>query len=288
MKWFNLQDNINMLTILSAIALLVLTFVIVGLYMKKMKEKRTSSESEMSGESYDGIGEYKNSLPVGWALSYIALIVWALYYFLVGYPLNSYSQVGEYNDEVKAYNAKFESKFANPDQQTLHAMGEGIYLVQCSQCHGITGNGIDGKAANLEIWGSEAGILDAIVKGSKGMNYPLGEMPADMVDTNSAKAIAAFVAKEISAIKTTANESLVEEGRAQWGVCAACHGDDGKGMDGQAPDLTKYGSLNFVVDVLAKGKHGLIGEMPAFNDGRLTDVQKRAVGEYVISLSKNR
>lgn len=69
-------------------------------------------------------------------------------------------------------------------------------------------------------------------------------------------------------------------------VCAACHGEDGKGMEGMAPDLTKYGSADFVVDVLNRGKLGFIGKMPAFNDGRLTDIQKRAVGEYVISLSK--
>lgn len=50
------------------------------------------------------------------------------------------------------------------------------------------------------------------------------------------------------------------------------------------PDLTKYGSAAFVVDVLHSGKTGFIGAMPAFSI--LNDTQKEAVGEYVISLSR--
>ena len=51
-------------------------------------------------------------------------------------------------------------------------------------------------------------------------------------------------------------------------------------------DLSKYGSASFVADVLNRGKKGVIGTMPKFNDGRLNDIQQSAVGEYVISLSK--
>jgi cytochrome c oxidase cbb3-type subunit 3 len=57
-------------------------------------------------------------------------------------------------------------------------------------------------------------------------------------------------------------------------------------MMGQSPDLSSYGKPAFVVDVLNRGKLGHIGNMPAFNDGRLTTVQKEAVGTYILSLSK--
>ena len=57
-------------------------------------------------------------------------------------------------------------------------------------------------------------------------------------------------------------------------------------MEGMSVDLTKYGSAEFVADVLNRGKKGAIGAMPKFNDGRLNDIQQKAVGEYVISLSK--
>lgn len=284
MKWFNLEDNINLLSLIGALAIILLTLFVVGKYVKQIKHSK--SEGELSEHNWDGIGEYKNPIPVGWALIFVLTIVWAIWYYLVGYPLNSYSQIGEYNEEVKGMNAKFEKEWANPDIKTLHAMGESIFLVQCSACHGITADGINGKAADLNVWGSEQGIVDAIINGSKGLDYPMGEMPPGMADEEGAKAIAAYIAKELSGIKSTKNEALVETGRSLYPVCASCHGDDGKGMDGMSPDLTKYGTSDFVVDVLKRGKKGAIGAMPKFDDGRLNALQQKAVGEYILSLTK--
>ncbi len=284
MQWFNLEDNVNLLALIGALAIFALTAFVTGKYVKQMKIAKEGGE--LSEHSWDGIGEYKNPLPLGWAIVYALVIVWALWYMLAGYPLNSYSQIGEYNEEVAAANAKFEKRFANPDIKTLHAMGESVFLVQCSACHGITGDGIGGKAADLALWGSEEGIVDAILKGSKGLDYPMGEMPAGMADEEGAKAIAAYIAKEISGIKKTKNENLVASGKELFAACAACHGEDGKGMEGMSPDLSKYGTASFVEDVLQRGKKGDIGAMPKFNDGRLNALQQKAVGEYVISLSK--
>ena len=284
MQWFNLEDNVNLLALIGALAIFALTAFVTGKYVKQMKIAKEGGE--LDEYVWDGIGEYKNPLPLGWAIVYALVIVWALWYMLAGYPLNSYSQIGEYNEEVAAANAKFEKRFANPDIKTLHAMGESVFLVQCSACHGITGDGIGGKAADLALWGSEEGIVDVILKGSKGLDYPMGEMPAGMADEEGAKAIAAYIAKEISGIKKTKNENLVASGKELFAACAACHGEDGKGMEGMSPDLSKYGTASFVEDVLQRGKKGDIGAMPKFNDGRLNALQQKAVGEYVISLSK--
>ena len=287
MKWFNLSDSVNSLALLGALAILLISAFVIGGYYKKMKDSKASVES--TGEEWDGIGELKNNLPTGWAISFIAVMAWALWYFFLGYPLNSYSQIGEYNEEVAAHNAKFEQNFAGADKTTLKNMGESVFLVQCAQCHGVSGDGINGVARDLTKWGSEAGIEETIINGSEGMNYPLGLMnkAADLgIDNNTAKAIAAYVAKEISAIKSTKNENLVWQGKEAFGVCASCHGEDGKGMDGSAPDLTKYGSSEFVKEVLNRGKAGSIGVMPSFTDGRLSEVQKQAVGEFISSLAE--
>ena len=284
MQWFNLGDDVNLLALVGAVAIVALTAFVAGRYVRQMKIAKEGGE--LSEHSWDGIGEYKNPLPLGWAVVYVLVIVWALWYMLAGYPLNSYSQIGEYNEEVAAANAKFEKNFANPDAKTLHAMGESVFLVQCSACHGITGDGINGRAADLSKWGSEEGIYDTIINGSKGLEYPMGEMPAGMADEEGAKAIAAYIAKEISGIKKTKNENLVASGKELFATCAACHGEDGKGMEGMSPDLSKYGTASFVEDVLQRGKKGTIGTMPKFNDGRLNALQQKAVGEYVISLSK--
>ncbi len=283
-KWFNLSDNVNLLAFIGAAAIIIVTLFVAGKYIKQIRDDVAGGE--LTDDNWDGIGEYKNPLPMGWAVMFILTIVWSVWYMLMGYPLNGYSQVGEYNEEVEAYNAKFESEWANPSQDTLLNMGEGVFTVQCAPCHGLTADGINGKAADLTFWGSEDAILDAIMKGSKGMGYPMGDMPAGMVpDKQNAKAVAAYVAKEISAIKSTSHPELVETGKALWATCAACHGQDGKGLGGSSPDLTKYGSSAFVVDVLNHGKKGFIGVMPKFNNGLLTDIQKKAVGTYLTSLS---
>ncbi len=284
MQWFNLGDDVNLLALVGAVAIVALTAFVAGKYVRQMKIAKEGGE--LSEHSWDGIGEYKNPVPLGWAVVYVLVIVWALWYMLAGYPLNSYSQIGEYNEEVAAANAKFEKSFANPDAKTLHAMGESVFLVQCSACHGITGDGINGKAADLAVWGSEEGIYSEIINGSKGLEYPMGEMPAGMADEEGAKAIAAYIAKEISGIKKTKNENLVASGKELFATCAACHGEDGKGMEGMSPDLSKYGTASFIEDVLQRGKKGAIGTMPKFSDGRLNALQQKAVGEYVISLSK--
>ncbi len=284
MNWFNLSDNVNLLSFIGAAMIVIITFAVAGKYIKQMKDDVAGGE--LSNEAWDGIKEYKNPVPLGWAVMFILLIVWAVWYMVMGYPLNSYSQIGEYNEEVATYNAKFESEWANPTQETLMGMGEGVFLVQCAPCHGGTGDGIDGKAANLQEWGTEKALYEVIMKGSKGMHYPLGEMPADLLDSSSAKAVAAYVAKDVSAIGKTSNPDLVDAGKALWATCAACHGEDGKGMDKMAPNLTTYGSSAFVVDVLNRGKDGFIGKMPKFDHGLLTDIQKKAVGTYITSLSK--
>ncbi|MDO4674225.1 c-type cytochrome [Campylobacter sp.] len=291
MQWLNLQDNVNLLSFIGAVLIILITLIVVARMFKQMKEKK--EDSELSEHNWDDIGEYKNPVPVGWAVVFFLTIVWAIWYFLWGYPLNSYSRIGEYNEEVAAHSAKFEEKFKNLSPEDKRAMGENLFLVQCSQCHGITADGMSGKAQDLNIWGSEEGLVSVITKGSKGMNYPMGEMAAaaDLgLSEEDIPALAAYVAKEISAIKQTDNENLVARGKELFATCAACHGEDGTGMiEGEvmAPNLTKYGSADFVVEVLNRGKNGAIGSMPQFDSNILNDIQKQAVGEYVISLSRS-
>jgi len=270
MNW--LSDNINLLALIAAVVIVVLTVLIAGKYIKQMKTDK--STGELAEENWDGIGEYKNELPAGWAYTFLGTMIWGMWYFTTGYPVNAYSQIGEYNEEVATHTQMFESKWANADKQTLQEMGEGIYLVQCAPCHGISGDGMDAKAADLTVWGSAAGVLDAIKNGSKGLGYPMGEMPAGLLSGEAAKKVATYVAN-----------GMKGEQPAEFAACAGCHGADGKGMGGMAPDLTTYGTPAFVADVLERGKKGYIGTMVSFK-GRLTPIQEKAVGTYILSLSR--
>ncbi len=190
------NQTINILGGIGFFAVVLITFYVVWVYYKKIKNEK--SEGKLAEENWDGIGEYKNDLPTGWTVVTILLIVWAGWYYLIGYPVNSYSQLGEWNQENEEYKAKFESKWANIDDAKLAAMGESIFLAKCAMCHGLTADGMDGKAQNLtdpmyQFYGVE-GIEAAIRAGKKG---EIGVMPSfEQEGTMSAiqyKAVATYV-----------------------------------------------------------------------------------------------
>jgi cytochrome c oxidase cbb3-type subunit 3 len=270
-KYMNvdLSDPVNLITMLGAAAIAFLTFGVAAKYINQMKTDK--AEGELADDNWDGIGEYKNELPSGWAYSFLGTIIWAMWYWTMGYPVNAYSQIGEYNEEVKAYNKQFQEMHQNADADTLKSMGESIFLVQCSPCHGITADGLSGKAQDLNIRMAKDQILDVIAKGSNQLAYPMGAMPGGMASGADAEAIADYI---VGGMQGEAPEA--------YAVCAACHGADGQGMGGMSPNLTKYDE-KIVTQVLANGKKGMIGAMPAFNN-RLTPVQEKALATYLQSL----
>lgn len=67
------------------------------------------------------------------------------------------------------------------------------------------------------------------------------------------------------------------------GTCAGCHGADGRGIAGVAPNLREF-TPELIANVLAHSKKGAIGKMPAIDV--LNKKQTEAVAAYIISLSK--
>ena len=193
------DDYINDLTMLGGIAIITITVFVALKYVNQIKNDKATGE--LAEENWDGIGEYKNPIPTGWGVVFIALLIWQLWYFFVGYPTNQFSQIGQWNEETLEYQAKFESKWANATDDDLLNMGQSVFLVQCAPCHGVDGEGIGGKAQNL---------TDSMYS-----YFPVEALQASIMN----------------------------------------------------------------------GKKGAIGTMPAFNDGRLTDTQIKAVSTYVKSLS---
>lgn len=276
-------DWVNKLAVLGAVVLVIVTSFVVTKYVRQMQFDKASGK--LADENWDGIGEYKNELPFGWAIIFFGLTIWAIWYFLVGYPVNAYSQIGEYNEEVAAHDAKFEAEHANMDEATLKEMGGSVFIVQCAPCHGLQADGIDGKAANLNVRLAENSVKSVVQNGSN--NQLLGmEMP--MPDRNgllNANTGALITDAEIDAVsKYVAGGLKGTEGADVFaGTCAACHNADGKGMDMVAPNIAEF-NPTLIANVLKHGKKGVIGAMPAFNN--LTDVQVKALGAYVTDLSK--
>lgn len=267
----NMDDPINQLTLLGAVAIAVLAFGVSAKYISQMKTDTASGE--LAEDNWDGIGEYKNELPGGWAYSFLGLLIWTVWYFLWGFPVNAYSQIGEYNQEVKAYNQKFEETHKSADEATLNQMGKSIFLVQCAPCHGNTGDGLDGKAHDLTKRMSKEQVLHVINNGSSQLGYPMGAMPAGMASGAAAEEIAAYVAG-----------GMKGEAPAMFAACTSCHGADGKGNMGMAPNIAGYDNT-LIKNVLENGKKGVIGKMPSFKT-MITPVQEKALTVYIQSMAQ--
>jgi len=266
------DDYINSLTMLGAIAIIVITVFTTLKYVNQMKNDTASGE--LKDENWDGIGEYQNNVPTGWAIAFIGTIIWMFWYMTIGYPINSFSQIGQWNEEALDYNAKFEKKWENPSKETLEAMGQSTFLVQCSPCHGVDAEGIEGKAQDLTKRIAKEQVIHVINNGANSLKtaYP-GGMPAGMAFGPDVEIIAEYVAGGFKG-----------EQPAAYATCAGCHGADGKGMPYVAPNIREYDDA-LVSAVLKDGKKSNIGIMPSF-DGRLNETQQKALAAYLRSLGE--
>ena len=270
---FDTDDYINSLTMLGALAIIVITVFVALKYVNQMKNDTASGE--LAEERWDGIGEYRNAIPTGWGLAFIGVIVWGLWYMTVGYPTNGFSQIGQWNEETLEYNAKFASKWENPSEDTLIAMGESTFLVQCSPCHGVDGEGIEGKAQDLTKRILKSSVEHVIKNGANNFttSYPGGMPPMMLTEPADIEAVSAYVAGGFKG-----------EQPAMYSVCAGCHGADGKGMAFVAPNIAEYDDA-VISSVLTDGKKANIGIMPNFK-GRLNPTQEKAIAAYIRSIGE--
>jgi len=80
-------------------------------------------------------------------------------------------------------------------------------------------------------------VIDVIKNGSSGHGYALGNMPGGLIkDINKSKKIASYISKKLQGEKP-----------ASFAACIACHGKDGKGLNGQSPNLIKLPIYNGLV-----------------------------------------
>jgi len=267
------EDSINTITMAGAFAIIAITVLVSIKYINQIKNDKASGE--LAPGSWDGISEYMNEVPKGWALAYIGTLVWALWYLMIGYPTNQYSQIGQWNEETQEYKKKFEKKWHNASDETLRTMGESLYLVQCAPCHGVDAEGINGKAQDLTSRVLKSSVEYIIKNGANNFKtaYPGGMPPMMLSD-----------AKEIDEVSAYVANGFKGQAPASYAVCASCHGIDGKGMEYVAPNILEYDDA-LVHSVLLDGKKAEIGAMPSFK-GRLSLTQEKALAAYIRSLGE--
>lgn len=269
---FQTSDNINNLTMLGSITIITIVILSILKYLSQIKNDKPTGE--LSEERWEGIREYQNPIPFGWGLAFIATLTWLFWYWIIGYPTNSFSQIGQWNEEVKKFNAEFTSKWLNATKEDLVPMGESIFLVQCSPCHGVDAEGIKGLSQNLTQRISKDSVAFVIKNGSNNFKNLFDiPMPANTVIGEDVELISKYVAKGFKG----------EQPKA-FNICAKCHGFDGKGIKRLGPNIKEYDD-QIVRAVLKNGKKAYIGEMPSFK-GRLNPTQEKALASYIRSLSE--
>jgi len=80
-------------------------------------------------------------------------------------------------------------------------------------------------------------VVNVINNGSNRLGFPGGEMEGGYLDSEQADMVACFVL-ELSGRKCP-HEYPQEAAMYFSSVCAGCHGNDGKGIHGTYPDLTR-------------------------------------------------
>ena len=241
-------------------------------------------EGSTTGHVWDeDLQEFSNPLPNWWRWLFYITIFFSLFYLAMYPGLGTFrgqfnwSSTGQYDGEMKKAEEQYGpiyKKFLSQDVRTVAAnseakeMGQRLFLTYCSQCHGSDAKGSRGFP-NLtdNDWlfgGTPEQIKETLLKGRDAMMPAKGVKPD--LNGDQIKDLAHYV-RSLSGL--AADSIRVQRGKELFApACAACHGPDGKGMVGVAPNLTDkvwlYGSSeDTIVETITKGR---VNRMPAFGE----------------------
>jgi cytochrome c oxidase cbb3-type subunit 3 len=265
------------------------------------KAKAMTAHDNTTGHVWDGdLREMNNPLPRWWVWLFVITVVFALVY-LVLYPgLGTYAgqlgwtSTGQHAAEMKKgeievalvyarFAAMTTEDIAKDPQAT--AIGERLFMNNCSQCHASDARGSKGFPNLTDSdWlhgGNPEQIIETITNGRMGNMPALGAALGTADDVKN-------VAQYVLSLSGSPNDSLKASlGKSKFGVCAACHGIDGKGNTAVgAPNLTDdiwlhgYGEAA----ITAMINNGKVNQMPA-QSGMLSAPQIKVLAAYVWGFS---
>ena len=259
--------------------------------------KGGADHTSSHGHKWDGIEELNYPMPRWWFGLFIITIIFSGVYLYLYPGLGTYqgslgwSQTGQFEQSLRVNRAKQDAYFAeflDLDIVALagnkKAMGtaERLFLNNCAACHG---SGAKGAIAYPNLadsdWlygGSPTTIQQSITNGRAGVMPNLAIKPEDA-------AILAYYVQGLAGMPVSAH--VEQRGKSLFGVCAACHGAEGKGNQALgAPNLTDdiwlHGSS--LADIEAILRNGKQGNMPSFK-ALLSENEIKLLSAYVYSIS---
>lgn len=289
---------------IASIALLGIIWCLWLLFsQRKWLQKSVEGEVEDTGHVWDGdLRELNNPVPRWWTIMYVLFCVFGLGYLVLfpglgGFPgLLNYTTAEEIQRDQQRHEESVRPLYAKYDKMTIpqiaanpeaKAIGQRLFLNNCSQCHGSDAKGSPSFPNLVEgdsLYGRSPETLQMTI--TKGRN---GIMPAfaGVIDPTTASDIAQYV-RSMSGLAHN-QLAAIKGQRAYMTNCAACHGADGQGNKALgAPNLSDnvwlYGSSeNVIVEGIMKGRNN---RMPA-QENHLTPEQIRMLTAYVWGLSNN-
>lgn len=282
------------LTLVGIIACLLLLWITA-------RTKGVARADNTTGHVWDeDLREMNNPMPRWWMWLFVITIVFALLY-LVAYPgLGSYegelrwTTRGEYTSEVEKANKDLAPMYAQftarkPEElagdPNAMAIGERLFMNNCSQCHGSDARGSKGFPNLTDTDWLHGGTTDKIKETITGGRHAvMPPMAAAVGSPDDVKNVAQYVLS----LSGSPNDSVrAQLGKAKFTACAACHGVDGKGNQAiGAPNLTDDVWLHGWGEpaILAMINNGKVNDMPP-QAGKLTEAQIHVLTGYVWSLS---
>ena len=272
-------------------------------------EKDQVSGRETTGHEWDGIKELNTPLPSWWVYVFWVTIIWSVGYWVV-YPswptatdylkgtfgTTNRTQLHETMANVAAERAPYMERLAALDVSEVVNDPELLnFSDNCAPCHGTGGSGNPGFPSLQDdawLWG---GSLDAInetlhvgIRWDANEDTRLNDMPAFGRDGLLEREDISDVVQFVMGYSNRATDGDA----AQRGAivfeenCAACHGDNGKGIQELgAPNLTDAiwlygGDQATLTDTVTNSRRGV---MPAWGD-RLDEETIKMLTVYVHSL----
>jgi len=309
---------IIILTVFSIVA----TFFIIVINLKNYTHV---GEGESMGHEFDGIEELNNPLPKWWTYMFYFLLIWSVGY-LAAYPglgnyqgflgwkssnqsVQSLAESKALSEKAKAegllveldqeykradeiYGPVFQAMAAKPIEELAAdeegvKVGQRLYLQNCALCHGSDARGSKGfpnlTDADWLYGGTPEHIKASIMHGRTAVG--MAAWGPALGGEQGVEEVAEYVLK-LAGRKV--NDKLAEAGQAKFGLCAACHGMDGKGNIAMgAPNLTDNiwlygGSKKAVQESIRNGRAGV---MPPWKDV-LGEEKVHIISAYIYSLSK--
>ena len=265
------------------------------------KARAMTANDNSTGHVWDGdLREMNNPLPRWWVWLFVITVVFGFIYLALYPGLGTsagqlgWTAVGQYEAEVKKANlteaplyAKFTAmapELVAKDPQA-HAIGERLFMNNCSQCHGSDARGSKGfpnlTDADWLHGGSPDKIKETLNLGRIGQMPPMAAAVGTPDDVKN-------VANYVLSLSASPHDSLrAALGKSKFATCAACHGADGKGNQALgAPNLTDkiwlhgYGE-NAIIAMVNNGK---VNQMPLQAE-KLTPAQIHVLASYVWGMS---